>query len=152
MPSAIRRLVALAALLPALLACTPTADQQAHAFQPTTATLESRARQTRLFDTTDRTLMLQSAVGVLQDLGFTIEESQVNQGVIVASKLGGGQIRAQVLLSPAPNGTLVRATFQHIIPRPGAMLPIGETLSDPGLYQGFFEKLAQSAFLTAHEI
>ncbi len=152
MPAAIRQPMALAVLIPALLACTPTADQQAQAFQPTAATLEIRARQTRMFDTADRTFMLQSAVGVLQDLGFTIEESQVNQGIIVASKLGGGQIRAQVVLSSVPNGTVVRATFQHIVPRSGAMLPAGETLSDPGLYQGFFEKLAQSAFLTAHEI
>ncbi len=32
------------------------------------------------------------------------------------------------------------------------MLAVGETLNDPVLYQGFFEKLAQSAFLIAYEI
>jgi hypothetical protein len=46
----------------------------------------------------------------------------------------------------------VRATFQRYRPRPGAMLAVGETLDDPLLYQGFFERVAQSAFLTAQEI
>lgn len=96
--------------------------------------------------------MLQSALGALQDIGFTIEETQAEHGIIVASKAGGGLIKAQVTLLPVSGGTIIRAVFQHVVPRPGAMLPVGETLADPGLYQGFFEKLSQSAFLTAHEI
>ncbi len=98
--------------------------------------------------------MLQSAVGALQDLGFIIEETQAQHGVIVGSKLVGARIRAQVVLRPAAAGTdiVVRVTFQRIIARPGAMLAVGETLNEPEIYQGFFEKLAQSAFLTAHEI
>jgi hypothetical protein len=46
----------------------------------------------------------------------------------------------------------MRATFQRVVYRPGAMLALGDTLDDPLLYQGFFERVAQSAFLTAHEI
>ncbi|CAH2600931.1 protein of unknown function [Rhodovastum atsumiense] len=38
------------------------------------------------------------------------------------------------------------------MPQPGAMLALGDTLDDPALYQGFFERIAQSVFLTAHEI
>lgn len=99
-------------------------------------------------------MMLQSAIGALQDLGFTIEESQASTGVVVGSRLNQGRIRAQITIRALPNesGTAVRATFQRIIPRPGAMLALGETLDDPALYQGFFERVAQSAFLTAHEI
>ena len=98
--------------------------------------------------------MLQSAVGALQDLGFIIEETQAQHGVIVGSKLVGARIRAPGALRPAAAGTdiVVRVTFQRIIARPGAMLAVGETLNEPEIYQGFFEKLAQSAFLTAHEI
>jgi len=135
-------------------ACVPTAEQQALAFAPTSASLEIRSRQSRRFETTDQTLMLQAAVGTLQDLGFTIEETQSRYGVIVASKLAGARLRAQVVIREVGtrSGTTVRVTFQRISPRPGAMLAVGETLNDPELYRGFFEKLEQSAFLTAHEI
>jgi len=145
------------ALLAALLAasgCAPTAEQQAAALAPTRSAVNLRARQSRRFDTGDRALMLQSSVGALQDLGFTIEESQADTGVVVGSRLSGGRIRAQVAIRTLPGeaGTAMRATFQRIVPRPGAMLAVGETLEDPLLYQGFFERVAQSAFLTAHEI
>ncbi len=98
--------------------------------------------------------MMQSALGALQDLGYTIDESQATTGVIVASRVSGALIRAQVTVRPVPrqSATVMRATFQRIIPRPGAMLAVGESLEDPALYQGFFERVAQSAFLTAHEI
>ncbi len=137
-----------------LTGCAPTADQQAAAFVPTAAATASRTRQSRRFETRDQSLMLQAAVGTLQDLGFSIDETQPQHGVIVGTKLTGARIRAQVVVRPevAGAGTVVRATLQRINPRPGAMLAVGEVLDDPVLYQGFFEKLAQSAFLTAHEI
>jgi hypothetical protein len=98
--------------------------------------------------------MMQAALGALQDLGFTVEETQPEHGVVVGSKLSGARIRGQVVLRPAAErrAIVVRATFQRIVPRPGAMLAMGEVLDEPELYQGFFERLAQSAFLTAHEI
>lgn len=137
-----------------LAGCAPTAEQQAAAFGLSGSAVSARTRQSRHFDTVDRTMMLQSAIGALQDLGFTIEESQATTGVVVGSRLSNGRIRAQVTIRALPNGagTAVRATFQRIIPRPGAMLALGETLDDPALYQSFFERIAQSAFLTAHEI
>ena len=45
--------------------------------------------------------MMQAAVGTLQDLGFTIEETQAEHGIIVAAKLAGSRIRAQVVLHPS---------------------------------------------------
>jgi hypothetical protein len=133
---------------------TPSADQQAAALSPTASAVAVRARQSRRFDTADQALMMQSALGALQDLGYTIDESQATTGVIVASRVSGALIRAQVTVRPVPrqSATVMRATFQRIIPRPGAMLAVGESLEDPALYQGFFERVAQSAFLTAHEI
>lgn len=140
--------------LAGLAGCVPTAEQQSAAMAPTAAASAVRARESRRFDSVDKVAMLQGTVGVLQDLGFTIEESQAQQGVVVASKLAGGRLRAQVAVRPTADGraTIVRATFQRVVPRPGAMLAYGETLDDPLLYRGFFEKLAQSLFLTAHEI
>ena len=141
-------------LLLVLAGCAPTAEQQAAAFAPSGSASSIRARQSRQFDTVDRALMLQSTIATLQDLGFTIEESQADTGVVVGSRLGNGRVRAQVTIGAMPQkgGTTVRVIFQRIVPRPGAMLPFGETLDDPALYQGFFERVAQSAFLTAHEI
>lgn len=146
--------LALTPWLATVVGCAPTAEQQAAALTPTASAVAARARQTRRFDTGDEALMLQSAIGALQDLGFTIEESQAASGVIVGSKLSGARIRAQVSVRriPQQRAMLVRATFQRIVPQPGAMLALGDTLDDPALYQGFFERIAQSVFLTAHEI
>lgn len=150
----IDRRASLAALLAGLAGCAPTSEQQAAAFAPTAAASAARVRGTRRFETADAGAMLQSVLGVLQDLGFTIEESQAQQGVVVASKSSSGSVRAQVFVRPAMDrrAVMVRAAFQRVVRRPGAMLPVGEMLDDPAVYQGFFEKLAQSAFLTAHEI
>jgi hypothetical protein len=152
-----RRAILRAALASPILGlggCGTTAEQQAAALSPAASAVAVRARQSRRFDTADLGMMLQSALGALQDLGFTIEESQTANGVIVGSKLSGARIRAQVTVRAFPGqaATIVRATFQRIIHRPGAMLAVGETLDDPEIYQGFFERVAQSAFLTAHEI
>lgn len=137
-----------------LSACQTTGAQQAAALTPSSGAVAARARQSRRFETEDRDLMMRAALGALQDLGFSIDESDEKMGVLVGSKLAGGKIRAQVTARPLSggNGTLMRATFQRVIARPGAMLSFGETLDDPELYQAFFEKVAQSAFLTAHEI
>ncbi|MFA5168061.1 MAG: hypothetical protein WC530_05985 [Candidatus Omnitrophota bacterium] len=40
----------------------------------------------RKYDTTDEKKVLQASAGALQDLGFTIDKSETNLGVIVASK------------------------------------------------------------------
>lgn len=134
--------------------CRTTAGDQVAALSPSGSATGMRARQSRRFDTTDRALMLQASVGALQDMGFAIDESDARAGVIVGSKLAGATLRAQITLRDAADGEsmVLRALFQRVIPRPGAQVDIGETLRDPELYQGFFEKVAQSAFLTANEI
>lgn len=48
--------------------------------------LQNRQMQTRRFDTTDKAAMLTAATGVLQDLGFSLEEAEVPLGVLVGSK------------------------------------------------------------------
>jgi hypothetical protein len=144
----------LALLMVGIGGCAPTAQQQAAALTRSESATSARIRQSRRFDTPDQPLMLGAVVGVLQDLGFMIGETQVEHGVVVGSKLAGARIHAQVTLRATADhsATIVRAMFQRVVPRPGAMLASGEVLNDPGLYQGFFEKLGQSVFLTAHEI
>ena len=149
-----RRTGALILALAALGGCVPSPQQQAAPFTPTAAVSAARARESRRFDTADQRAILQAVIGALQDLGFTIEESQAKNGIVVGAKLGGGRIRAQAIVLAAADrtSTVVRVTFQRIVPRPGAMLAVGEQLDDPEIYRGFFEKVAQSAFLTAHDI
>lgn len=128
---------------------------QADALTLDAASLAQRQAGTRRFDTTDQRAMLSAAVGVLQDLGFTIEESSVAAGLLNASKVRGGQvIRASLVVRPSAAGSamLVRVNFQSI--GMGGALQAGqaETIGDPQIYQGFFDRLSESLFLQAHAI
>lgn len=66
-------------------------------------TLERRQLQTRRFESKDERELLMAAAGVLQDLGFNIDESETRLGVIVASKdrsaVSAGQVVGAVLLA-----------------------------------------------------
>ncbi|MBU2541133.1 MAG: hypothetical protein KJ593_04455 [Candidatus Omnitrophica bacterium] len=149
--------------------------------------LEYRQLQTRQYDTNDEEAIIIACVGVLQDLGFTLDDSETELGLVVGSKdrdatdagqvalatlstflaaLGGGssnafemiddvqKIRASVVTKPALNGNkiLVRVTFQRVIWNKRGDISRMETLNDPKLYQGFFERLSKSVFLEAHKI
>ena len=64
-------------------------------------TLEHRQLQTRRFDGTDDKTILAACAGVLQDLGFNLDESETKLGLIVASKersaVSAGQIAGAVV-------------------------------------------------------
>lgn len=66
-------------------------------------TLERRQLQSRRFESKDEKQLLAAAAGVLQDLGFNIDESETRLGVIVASKdrsaVSGGQVAGAVVLA-----------------------------------------------------
>jgi len=65
--------------------------------------LERRQLQTRRIEGIGEKELLSAAAGVLQDLGFNIDESETKLGVIVASKdrsaITGSQITGAVLLA-----------------------------------------------------
>lgn len=65
--------------------------------------MERRQLQTRRIEGIDEPGLLSAAAGVLQDLGFNIDESETRLGVIVASKdrsaVTGGQVLGAVLLA-----------------------------------------------------
>lgn len=56
------------------------------ALQLSPENLSNRQLQTRRFETTDFKTMLSAASAVLQDLGFSLDETEVALGVIVGSK------------------------------------------------------------------
>lgn len=144
-------------------------------------TLERRTRQSRLFDTNDETQMLAASAGVLQDLGFTLDESETDLGVIVASKdrdaTEAGQVAGKIILAVLfgvnaaiddeqkiraslvtrisdqnPNKTYVRVTFQRVVWNDKGVVSTIEGVDDAKIYQDFFARLSKSVFLEAHKI
>ena len=123
--------------------------------------LAQRQLQARRFDTGDQITILSATSGVLQDLGFIIEETSAKSGLIVGSKarrvtgdwLANYQnIRVSIVTKPSADGkaVVVRVNFQRIVG--GGQNLRAETVNDPIIYQQFFNKLAQALFLEAHEI
>lgn len=145
------------------------------------ATLEDRQLQTRLFGTSDEEKILSASASLLQDLGFNLDESETDLGLLVASKdrdatdagqvvlmlavaaMGGGtmpiddvqKIRASVVTSPSGETgerIAVRVTFQRIVWNTYGRVSRLEKLNDPKMYQEFFDKLSKAVFLEAHGI
>lgn len=94
----------------ALLTCGCASSIPKDALQMTPDTLERRQLQTRRFEGTNEQKILAASSGVLQDLGFNLDESETQLGVIVASKdrsaVSAGQVAGAVLLA-ALSGTYV---------------------------------------------
>lgn len=171
-------LTALIGLSLALSACQQTIPKEALLLSP--ESLEQRQLQTRRFDSTDEAMLLSASALVLQDLGYSIEESETEVGLILGTKdrdatevgqvvgaivmaaLFGAatpidkeqKIRASLVTRPLPDGksTAVRVTFQRIVWNNYGQISRVEGLNDPLLYQQFFDRLSQSVFLTANEI
>lgn len=145
--------------------------------EPTT---EVRARQSRRYPTDDEKSVLIASNQLLQDLGFNLDESNRDVGLLVASKdrtaVDGGQvagqvaaaillgvyvpidkdqkIRASVVTAPAPGGQgiVVRVTFQRLVWNDMGTLSRVERLDDPEMYTEFFDKLSKALFLEAQEV
>lgn len=149
------------------------------ALQLSRESLERRQLQTRRFDTTDEAMLLQASAGVLQDLGFNLDESETRLGVVVGSKdrdaTEAGQIvaaiavaalfgtympvdekqriRASLVTRPSGDaGTAVRVTFQRVVWNTDGDVSKAEFIDDPEIYRQFFDRLSQSVFLTANHI
>jgi hypothetical protein len=79
-----------------------TVDQQTAALTLSPQSLARHQAELRRFDTTDETFILNAAAGVMQDLGFTIEESSAEAGLIIGSKdrdaVEAQQVAGQVIL------------------------------------------------------
>jgi len=161
----------------ALSACAQTVPKEA--LELTQESLQQRQSQTRRFETKDETKLLTAGAQVLQDLGFTLEESEAGLGVVVGSKnrdateagqvalaifvalAGGGampidkdqKIRVSLITRPInKKETAARVTFQRVVWNTQGRVTTSEPLDEPKLYQEFFDKLSQSVFLTANEI
>ena len=63
--------------------------------------LKDRQLQTRVFEAVDEQKLLTASAAVLQDLGFTIDETDVRSGVIVCSRDRDVTVTAEVIMSVA---------------------------------------------------
>lgn len=160
-----------------LSGCANEMVREALTLQP--GALEQRRVQTRRFETTNEHELLTASLEVLQDLGFTVDETEPDLGLIVASKnrdasstgemigafvIGAAsdsevtynveqKIRASVVTKGLGKaGTSVRVTFQRIVWNNLGEISANESLEEPKLYQEFFAKLSKSVFLTAFNI
>jgi hypothetical protein len=161
-----------------LTSCIETIPPEALIFSKDT--LANRQLQTRKFDTKSEKELLTAASGVLQDLGFNLDESAPGVGVLVGSKnrdaTDSGQvvaaialavlfgsnmpidkeqkIRASLITRPSEvgKGHLLRVTFQRIVWNTQGAVSKIEPINEPLIYQEFFEKLSKSVFLEAQKI
>jgi len=69
-----------------LLGCVAPTGNPEDFFVLTPESLGYRALQTRIFETTDERELLSASAAVLQDLGFQVEESEVDMGILRAAK------------------------------------------------------------------
>lgn len=159
-----------------LLACQKGIPREALMFTP--ESLADRQLQTRVFETDNEGKLLEASAAVLQDLGFTIDESEVKCGVIVCSKdrnvtefydvglsiiaslffidyeyATRQKVLASLVTRPLEEDRIaVRITFQHLVWDTKKELIKNERINEPEIYQEFFSKLSKSVFLTVHEI
>lgn len=160
-----------------LVACATNIPREALTLSP--ESLADRQLQTRIFETHDEMKLLTASAALLQDLGFTIDRSEVECGVIVCSRHRNVTETGEVVLSLAlavllgvyrphdrnqkvmaslvtkpldDNRIAVRITFQHIVWNTQNQITKRERVNEPQVYQEFFSKLSKSVFLVAHEI
>jgi hypothetical protein len=118
------------------------ATQNSHVLSDSSA-VELRSFQTRTFDTTDEHQMLRTTIAVLQDLGFIIDKTDEDLGMVTATKLSGYQIRMTIIVRPRGETRLaVRASAIYN----------NKPIEDPMPYQDFFTALEKGIFLTAQQI
>jgi hypothetical protein len=67
-------------------------------FEVTPQTAQYRALQTRMFDTSDEKELLSASAAVLQDLGFQVEESVKDVGMLRAAKERGAREYGQEIM------------------------------------------------------
>jgi hypothetical protein len=163
-------------LIPLLFSCMSSKQQSIDALTVKESSLKERQIQSRIYETNDEESLLLACANLLQDLSYQIEESESHLGVITATRdksaIKTGQVALSILSALAgsksnydqyetifltvvvkPQGNnrmVVRATFQHIVKDNEGRTTANKQITDPKVYQEFFDLLSKSIFLEAH--
>lgn len=158
--------------------CTSTDYSQYYKLSP--EYLQVRQVQTRIYETDDAEQLLTASTHVLQDLGYIVDNSDFDLGILSCYKdheavqadqvvgrflvalLAGVDIgndvaqRIRVSLTITsikdnPNKKVVRVSFVRAITNTHNVTRL-ELILEPTIYQEFYNKLSQSVFLTAEKI
>ncbi|MBI4982325.1 MAG: hypothetical protein HZC15_04200 [Candidatus Omnitrophica bacterium] len=150
--------------------------------KPSEGYLANRQLQMRQYDTKSDKEILSAVAGVLQDLGFVLDNSETDVGFVAASKkadavdkgqvagavlldilVGGNNtsrcdksqvVKASVITQPSLDGKriVVRVTFQRIVWNMTNQISRVETINDPEIYQKFYVSLSKAIFLEDQKI
>ena len=103
--------------------------------------VQMRNYQSRSFDTSNKTMVMQALLSTMQDLGFMIEKTDEKLGLVSGTSfLNGSKVTATVRTQGKK--TIVRLNAQSGY----------SAISNPITYQNFFNSLEQSLFLEANEV
>ncbi len=120
--------------------CTLPTNSQSVLDEGRETQLQKRSYQSRSFETTDKERLMRAVIATMQDLGFVIDQANLDLGTISGTRLDANQVRMTVSVRPrGETMMLVRANAQFNL-RP---------LEDPKQYQDFFVSLEKSLFVSA---
>lgn len=106
--------------------------------------VQMRNYQSRMFDTSDKAMVLRAVISTMQDLGFIIERADEKLGTISGT--------SYVKANASKLTVSVRSiNDKQIVVRVNGQVGLN-ALDDPIPYQNFFNALGQSLFLEAHEV
>jgi hypothetical protein len=88
-----------AAIVATTIALAGCAGLPKDAFTPSASVVKIRSEQTRRYNGIAKSDILAASAGVLQDLGFTLNESQEKLGVLVATKERSARSAGQIALA-----------------------------------------------------
>ncbi|HXZ97421.1 MAG TPA: hypothetical protein VEG37_10330 [Burkholderiales bacterium] len=176
-----KKLVAAFVVISLLGCATSRPDPAADALVVSPDQLQRRQLETRKYTGVKEADLLAASANLLQDMGFNLEESETNLGLITAGKTRGGagmgeiigkailwsfgipipfdvdqKIRVSLVIRPNPQAKaadefFVRVTFQRAV-RNSFEHVSRETLKEPELYQKFFERLSKAVFIEGQTI
>lgn len=150
------------------------AGNPVEAFKLSATNLQDRQIQSRTYKNIKEESILAASAAVLQDMGYTLSESETRLGVITATKdadaTSGVQVFLAVLAALGGNSTAiddkqrftmttvvlprgnsntytVRMTMQRVVWNTQGNVTKLETIKSEDVYKTYFEKLSKAVFL-----